>query len=46
MVLFMGDHGQAHVRGKQFVYDDGLHVPLIVRWPKGIPAPRTSSPAR
>jgi len=40
MVLFMGDHGQAHVRGKQFVYDDGLRVPLIIRWPKGIPAPK------
>jgi len=44
MVLFMGDHGQAHVRGKQFVYDDGLHVPLIVRWPKGIPAPKNFKP--
>ena len=33
MVFFMADHGQAHVRGKQFVYDDGLHIPLIIRWP-------------
>ena len=40
MVLFMADHGQAHVRGKQFVYDDGLHIPLIIRWPKALPAPK------
>ncbi|MBI5799171.1 MAG: sulfatase [Verrucomicrobia bacterium] len=44
MVLFMGDHGQAHVRGKQFVYDDGLGVPLIIRWPKHFPAPRHFKP--
>lgn len=35
MIIFFGDNGQAHVRGKQFVYESGLHVPLIVRWPKG-----------
>ncbi|HEY1171596.1 MAG TPA: sulfatase [Verrucomicrobiae bacterium] len=40
MVVFMGDHGQAHVRGKQFCYDDGLRIPLIIRWPKGLPAPK------
>ncbi len=39
MVVFMSDHGEAHVRGKQFCYDDGLRVPLIIRWPKGLPAP-------
>jgi len=33
VVFFFGDHGRAHVRGKQWCYDDGLHVPLIVRWP-------------
>ena len=44
MILFMGDHGQAHVRGKQFVYDDGLIIPLLIRWPKGIPAPKNFKP--
>lgn len=39
LVVFMGDHGQAHVRGKQFCYEEGLHIPLIIAWPNGIPAP-------
>ncbi len=37
VVFFMGDHGRAHVRGKQWPYDSGLHVPFIVAWPAGIP---------
>lgn len=40
VVIFMSDHGQAMVRGKQWVYDSGLHVPLLIAWPKGLPAPR------
>lgn len=39
VVIFFGDHGQAHVRGKQFCYDSGLRVPLIIRWPKGFRKP-------
>jgi N-sulfoglucosamine sulfohydrolase len=39
VVIFMSDHGQAMVRGKQWVYDSGLHIPLIIRWPAGFPAP-------
>jgi arylsulfatase A-like enzyme len=37
VVTFMTDHGISHARGKQFLYDEGTHVPLIVRGP-GIPA--------
>jgi arylsulfatase A-like enzyme len=40
VVVFFADNGQAHVRGKQFCYDSGLHVPLIIRWPRGFPEPR------
>ncbi len=39
VVIVMGDNGEAHIRGKQFCYEEGLRVPLIVRWPKGLPAP-------
>lgn len=44
VVVFFGDNGAAHVRGKQFCYDSGLHVPAIVRWPKGLPAPAQLKP--
>ncbi len=30
LVLFMTDHGISHARGKQFMYDEGLHVPLVI----------------
>jgi uncharacterized sulfatase len=33
IVFFFADHGRPHVRGKQFLYDGGIHSPLIVRWP-------------
>ena len=39
LVVFLGDNGEAHIRGKQFCYEEGLRVPLIVRWPKAWPAP-------
>jgi N-sulfoglucosamine sulfohydrolase len=39
IVVLMGDNGQAHIRGKQFLYEEGLHVPLIVRWPAGVAKP-------
>lgn len=32
-VFFMTDHGISHARGKQFLYDEGTHVPFIVRGP-------------
>lgn len=44
VVLFFGDNGQSHVRGKQFCYEEGLNVPLIVRWPKSLPRPKGLKP--
>ena len=44
IVVFFGDNGEAHVRGKQFCYDSGLHVPLIIRWPKGVALPKQFVP--
>lgn len=35
IVFFWTDHGVSHIRGKQFLYDEGIQVPLIVRFPKG-----------
>lgn len=33
IVIFMTDHGISHARGKQFLYDEGTHVPLIMVGP-------------
>ncbi|MCP4641312.1 MAG: sulfatase [bacterium] len=33
IVFYFGDHGRPHVRGKQWLYQGGIHIPLIVRWP-------------
>jgi arylsulfatase A-like enzyme len=40
IILFFGDHGESHVRGKQWCYDSGLRIPLVIRWPKNVPVPR------
>ncbi len=37
LVIFMTDHGISHARGKQFLYDEGTHVPLVVRAPRNFP---------
>ena len=33
LIVFFTDHGISHARGKQFLYDEGTHIPLIVRGP-------------
>ena len=38
VVIFIGDHGRCHVRGKQWLYDGGIHIPLLVRWPSKLKA--------
>ena len=42
IVFFWGDHGRGLTRGKRWVYDSGIHVPLLVRWP-GALKPGTST---
>ncbi|MFW5980861.1 MAG: sulfatase-like hydrolase/transferase [Halanaerobiaceae bacterium] len=36
IIIFTGDHGMPHIRGKQWLYDAGIHIPLIVSWPETI----------
>ncbi|MEN9361922.1 MAG: N-sulfoglucosamine sulfohydrolase, family [Verrucomicrobiota bacterium] len=38
LVFFIGDNGLCHARGKQFLYEEGLRIPLIMRWPGHVAA--------
>jgi len=33
VIFFVADHGISSMRGKQFLYDEGIRVPLIIRFP-------------
>lgn len=39
IVIVLSDHGRAMVRGKQWLYDSGLHIPLVIYIPKGVALP-------
>jgi N-sulfoglucosamine sulfohydrolase len=40
IIFFMGDNGRCLLRGKQWLYDAGIHVPMMLRWP-GVVKPNT-----
>jgi N-sulfoglucosamine sulfohydrolase len=44
IVFFFADNGRLEPRGIHWCYDSGLHVPLIIRWPKNFPAPEPYTP--
>lgn len=44
LVVFMGDNGGALLRGKGALYEMGVRVPLLARWP-GVTRPGTVSAA-
>ena len=33
LVAFFTDHGISHARGKQILYDEGTHIPIVLRGP-------------
>ena len=41
VVIIIGDHGAPFERGKTTVYESGLRVPFLVRWP-GVSKPHVS----
>lgn len=42
LVFLIGDNGRCMPRGKQFLYDGGIQVPIIARWPEHIEAGQVS----
>ncbi len=41
LVIFVGDHGPPFARGKTTVYEAGVRVPFLIRWP-GVSQPMKS----
>jgi arylsulfatase A-like enzyme len=44
VILFFADNGRLEARGIHWCYDSGLHVPMIIKWPKNFPAPPQVKP--
>ncbi|MEM9017551.1 MAG: sulfatase [Verrucomicrobiota bacterium] len=44
VIIFFGDNGRIEPRGIHWCYDTGIHVPMIIHWPKNFPAPANYSP--
>lgn len=40
IVIFFGDNGRIEPRGIHWCYDTGIHVPMIIKWPKNFSAPK------
>lgn len=36
IIFFWGDHGDGLPRAKRWLYDSGLNIPLIIKWPRNI----------
>ena len=39
IVIFFADNGRLEARGIHWLWDSGIHVPMIIYWPKNFPAP-------
>ena len=39
VVIFFADNGRLEARGIHYLWDSGIHVPMIIRWPEKIPIP-------
>ena len=46
VILFFGDNGRLEARGIHWCWDSGLHVPMILYWPKNFPAPTQYQPGK
>ncbi len=44
VVIFFADNGRMEPRGIHWCWDSGLHVPMIVHWPKNFPPPPRYKP--
>lgn len=43
IVIFIGDNGRCNIRGKGYLQDPGLRIPLLIHYPKNIKANQVSN---
>ena len=43
IVIIWADHGEGFARAKRWLYDSGIHTPLIIKWPGHIKAGQVSN---
>jgi arylsulfatase A-like enzyme len=46
IIMFFGDNGRIEPRGIHWCYDTGLHVPMIIHFPKKISSPGNYKPGK
>lgn len=39
VIVFFADNGRLEPRGIHWLWDSGIHVPMIIFWPSGVPSP-------
>jgi arylsulfatase A-like enzyme len=44
LIMFFGDNGRLEARGIHWLWDTGIHVPLIIYWPSDFKPPLEFSP--
>lgn len=44
IVIFFADNGRLEARGIHWLWDSGIHVPMIIYWPENFTAPPKYSP--
>jgi N-sulfoglucosamine sulfohydrolase len=46
VVIFFADNGRLDARSIHWLWDSGIHVPMIIHWPKDVPRPPQYQPGK
>ncbi|NND95748.1 MAG: sulfatase [Pirellulaceae bacterium] len=46
VIIFFGDNGRLEARGIHWCFDSGIHVPMVIAWPKSFDPPPQYTPGK
>ena len=46
IIVFFGDNGRLEARGIHWLYDSGIHVPMVISWPQSLHPPSDYQPGK